>query len=196
MPRHLVLSAFLSSMLAVSIAASQQPATATGTPLPATAAASSAASSAPATREQIVKLFHLMRLDQQAQTMMHTMQGLTQARLAHSKYTPQQRADMTKLMSDLQEQAMGKDFVNGLIDLIVPIYQRHFTGADVDAMIAFYSTPSGQKVVRELPAVTMEFMAEMIPCIQNDMQQAMKKVHFTERLIAIQAEGAPSPAAH
>ncbi len=44
------------------------------------------------------------------------------------------------------------DFVN----LMVPIYSRHFTEADLDGMIAFYRSPLGQKTLKELPLVVAE----------------------------------------
>lgn len=46
-----------------------------------------------------------------------------------------------------------------LIDLMVPIYQRHFTEQDVRALLAFYRTPVGQKMLREQPKIMVEAMA-------------------------------------
>jgi hypothetical protein len=46
--------------------------------------------------------------------------------------------------------------VNELIDLIVPIYDRHFSEADIDGMLAFYRSPLGQRVTQALPEITTE----------------------------------------
>lgn len=46
-----------------------------------------------------------------------------------------------------------------LIDLIAPIYSEHFEEAELDALIAFYSSPVGRKMVERLPAITAESMA-------------------------------------
>jgi hypothetical protein len=40
-----------------------------------------------------------------------------------------------------------------------PIYKKHFDEADIDAMIAFYETPTGQKAIRKLPMLVQESMA-------------------------------------
>ncbi|WP_120518226.1 DUF2059 domain-containing protein [Chitinophaga barathri] len=46
--------------------------------------------------------------------------------------------------------------VDEMVDLVVPIYQKHFTSQDVDGLIAFYKTPLGRKTVAQLPLVTQE----------------------------------------
>lgn len=45
-----------------------------------------------------------------------------------------------------------------MIDLIIPIYKKHFTQAEVQQLITFYKSPIGQKVSATLPAVTAESM--------------------------------------
>ncbi|HXM70141.1 MAG TPA: DUF2059 domain-containing protein [Thermoanaerobaculia bacterium] len=54
--------------------------------------------------------------------------------------------------SDFQKEIRPDDFVN----LVIPIYARHFSESDLDGLIAFYSSPLGQKVTHEMPAVTSE----------------------------------------
>jgi uncharacterized protein len=46
-----------------------------------------------------------------------------------------------------------------LIDLIVPIYAKHFEEAELDELIAFYASPIGRKTVERLPAITAESMS-------------------------------------
>ncbi|HYS54824.1 MAG TPA: DUF2059 domain-containing protein [Thermoanaerobaculia bacterium] len=43
-----------------------------------------------------------------------------------------------------------------LIELMTPVYDKYYTLEDLEAMIAFYRTPVGQKVVRTLPDVSRE----------------------------------------
>jgi len=54
--------------------------------------------------------------------------------------------------SDFQKEIRPEDFVN----LVIPIYARHYSENDLDGLIAFYSSPLGQKVTREMPAVMSE----------------------------------------
>ena len=48
---------------------------------------------------------------------------------------------------------------DALIANIVPIYERNFTDAEIDAMITFYQTPEGQSVIAKMPIVLSESMA-------------------------------------
>ena len=43
-----------------------------------------------------------------------------------------------------------------LAGLAIPIYDRHFTMEELQALIDFYTTPVGQKVVNKLPLVAQE----------------------------------------
>ena len=46
----------------------------------------------------------------------------------------------------------------GFVELIIPVYDKHFTTAELDALIAFYKTPVGIKTVSVMPQVTQEAM--------------------------------------
>lgn len=45
-----------------------------------------------------------------------------------------------------------------LVDMIVPIYSRHFEEADIDGLIEFYKSPVGQKFIKAQPQMTKESM--------------------------------------
>jgi len=57
----------------------------------------------------------------------------------------------------------------------VPVYQKHFTNGDINNLIAFYSTPTGQKFLHEMPAVTAETMRAIYPRIQAEVEAALKR---------------------
>ena len=42
------------------------------------------------------------------------------------------------------------------LNVVVSVYQRHFTSADVQQLLTFYRSPTGQKWLRENPAATRE----------------------------------------
>jgi hypothetical protein len=44
-------------------------------------------------------------------------------------------------------------------ELVVPIYARHFSEAELQGLIDFYSSPLGRKVIGEMPGVMQESMA-------------------------------------
>lgn len=68
--------------------------------------------------------------------------------------TPEQLAKVDKLF-DTMFNSLPMD---EMIDAIVPIYQKHVTKADLAAVTAFYSSPAGQKILKELPAIMSESM--------------------------------------
>ena len=48
---------------------------------------------------------------------------------------------------------------NELIDLLVPVYARHFDEEELDGLLGFYRSPLGQKLLGEMPAISAESMA-------------------------------------
>jgi hypothetical protein len=68
--------------------------------------------------------------------------------------------------------AMTKELpFDEMMQSMVPAYQKHFTKGDMDALIAFYSTPTGQKVLQELPAVMGEGMEAMMPIMRKSVEK-------------------------
>jgi len=47
---------------------------------------------------------------------------------------------------------------DSLIELVVPIYAKHLSPDDVKALITFYESPAGKKLIAVQPAITAESM--------------------------------------
>jgi len=77
-----------------------------------------------------------------------------------------QTASMKKLRPDIPAQfwdefqiKFTQQFrVNDLTELLIPIYEKHFSDDEIKQLIAFYETPIGQRYVAESPAITTETM--------------------------------------
>jgi hypothetical protein len=68
--------------------------------------------------------------------------------------TPAQMAEVDRFAENL-----FKDMpVDEMIDAMVPIYQKHLTKEDISGILAFYSSPVGQKLQHEQPAMMQEGM--------------------------------------
>ena len=78
-----------------------------------------------------------------------------------------------------------------MIQAMMPVYQKHFTKGDLDALTAFYSTPTGQKVLHEMPGLMADSMKAMMPI----MQQHVEKVtaHMQQEMVAMLKEAEKSP---
>jgi hypothetical protein len=57
----------------------------------------------------------------------------------------------------IYEEEIRKEFnKEKLTEAVIPIYDKHVSGEDIKALIAFYETPLGQRFVEALPAITRE----------------------------------------
>jgi hypothetical protein len=66
--------------------------------------------------------------------------------------------------------------VGVLLGAVIPIYQKRFTKADMDALISFYSTPASQKFAEELPYVTSDTMRAMLDTETKILAQTDQRV--------------------
>jgi uncharacterized protein len=146
--------------------------------LPALAQVTPATTDIPASKEQIEKLFEVMDIHQQTLAMMGSMQQQMQAMTAETirtRYPQITPAQMVRL-NRISEEAL-KDFpVDGMLSDMIPIYQKHLNQADVDAMIAFYSSPTGKKLMQQLPQITQEAMQASYLRVQKQIDAAMQRV--------------------
>ena len=51
-----------------------------------------------------------------------------------------------------------KTSMTDLVKMLVPVYQKHLTQADLDDLIKFYNSPIGQKFAKKTPMITQESM--------------------------------------
>lgn len=140
--------------------------------------AAAPSSEAPASKEQIEKLFEVMEIRQQTLTMMASMQQQMETmtaetiRTRYPQITPSQMVRLNQISDE-----MLKDFpVDGMLSDMIPIYQKHLNQADIDAMIAFYSSPTGKKLMQQLPQITQEAMQVSYHRMQKQVDATMKRV--------------------
>jgi hypothetical protein len=107
-------------------------------------------------------------------------------------------AHMKKMMDELRKGMPLDEITNAMI----PAYQNHFTRSDIQAMNAFYSSPVGQKVLEQLPAVMQEGMQAAMPIMskylteaKDRIQQDVKELGKTPQKKVIPLQPAPAPPA-
>jgi len=128
-------------------------------------------------KEDVKKLFDVMasreqmaQMMQQLFTQMRTM-NREQLKKKHPEVSDAELARRDRESEDLIKNFPMEDMLNDMI----PIYQRHFTKSDIAALIAFYSSPAGQKFLHETPAVTAETMRAVYPRIEAAVDAAIKR---------------------
>lgn len=69
------------------------------------------------------------------------------------------KQQMSDVPSEFWDNFLKEAKMDDLLELIIPIYVKHFTAKELLQLIAFYKTPLGQKVVSTLPMITGESYA-------------------------------------
>ena len=79
----------------------------------------------------------------------------------------------------IEEQMTAKD---GFLDMVVPIYARHFSHEDIKGLLKFYQTELGKKTIKVWPLILQESMAlaqdwskSLGPIIKTKVNQRFKK---------------------
>lgn len=145
----------------------------------------------PASKADVEKYLDVMHTRDMMKTMMEAMSKQVHQIFAEQMkkdpgMTPEVEARVNKMMDDIIKSMP----VDDLIDAMIPVYQRHFTKGNIDDLLAFYSTPTGQKIIKELPLITAEAMQAATPIYKTMMATAMQRVQ--DELAQIQKENDPS----
>jgi hypothetical protein len=131
----------------------------------------------PATKEDVERYFQAVHSHDMMLKMVETM-----SKSRHAMAHEQCQRDKDKLPADCEARInkMMDDMMNAMpfdemMQAMVPAYQKHFTKGDMDALIGFYSTPTGQKMLQELPAVMSEGMEAMMPILRKNVDRMTER---------------------
>jgi hypothetical protein len=176
-----VASIFAPSMLTPFLAA-QEPATAPA----AEAGPSAIAPEDQATKLQIANLFEGMHLRQQFEKTMGAMTDVARQQMdaqikelterPGAQITPAQKEATRKVADKFLEKSMHIMSIDDMIDQITTIYQRHFTKEDITAATEFYSSPAGQHMLSEQPAIMKEYMPIVMKRMNEQMQTLIEEL--------------------
>jgi uncharacterized protein len=130
-----------------------------------------------ASKEDVKKLFDVMASRQQIHQMMEQLYA--QMRAMNREQLKKRRPEITDeelVRLDHQSENLIQRFpLDEMLNDMIPIYQRHFTKSDIEALTGFYSSPVGKKFLHEMPAVTAEAMQATFPRLQAEVERAMKQ---------------------
>ena len=131
----------------------------------------------PASREDIQKLFEVMQIHQQMRQVMDAMMKQQSAMMHETlrKRYPQSSSERIARADQLIQETIKEMPMDAMLDDMIPIYQRHFSKTDIDAMSNFYGSQTGQKMMREMPALTTEAMQASYARMQKQMDDMMKR---------------------
>ena len=73
-----------------------------------------------------------------------------------SSMVAQYRQNVPNIPSAMFDEMMAELKAEDLEESMIPVYANHFTGDDIKQLIAFYESPFGRKVMREMPQIIAE----------------------------------------
>jgi hypothetical protein len=148
------------------------------------------AADAPATKEDIQRYLDAMHVHDMMKQMIEAMSKPLH-QMVHEQYMKDQDklpADFETKMNKIMDDMMNAMPFDEMMEAMLPAYQKHFTKGDIDALIAFYSSPTGQKVLREMPAIMAESMEAAMPIAQKYTQGVAE--HVQEQIAEMMKEPA------
>lgn len=155
-----------------------------------------------ASQEQLTKLFEVMRIKQQMQSMRTMVPSLVQQQIqsavkqteqgmsAGTKLTPEQRQRVQAVINKYVGKAMDLYPADEMMTDMSQIYQKHLSKDDVDALIVFYSSAAGQHLLDAQPAIAQEYMPIVMAKV-SERSQVMTK-EMTKEIAEIAQEAKPS----
>jgi uncharacterized protein len=113
-------------------------------------------------------------LNQMAEAMAKPMHNMVHEQFLRDKdkLPPDFEERMTKTMDDMMQSIPWDDMMKAM----VPVYQKHLTKGDIDNLVAFYSSPTGQKMLHDMPALMAESMEAIMPIMQGQIDKMAARV--------------------
>jgi uncharacterized protein len=136
------------------------------------------AADVPASKEDVERYLHAVHSQDMMQKMMDAM-AKPMRQMTHDRYLKDKdklptdfETKMNKVTDDLLKDMPFEEMMQAM----VPTYQKHFTKGDMDALVAFYTSPVGQKLLRELPAIMGEAMTAMMPIMRQHIDATNRRL--------------------
>ena len=133
------------------------------------------ANPSPKQRELAQRLLDAMNLQKTLHDTIDTMYEAMQKQFLASADTSDKEsvAEAEDTWKSFREKAAKIDFAAELRDSYAEIYAKHFSEKELQDIVAFYESPTGQKTVQELPKLAGEAMQVGADHLTTQIQQAM-----------------------
>lgn len=132
---------------------------------------------APASKEDVEKYFEATHSHEMMLKMLEAM-SKPMRQMAHDQCAKDKEnlpADCEARINKARDDMWKQIPFDEMMQAMVPTFQKHFTKGDMDALVAFYSTPTGQKMLEEMPAVMAEGMESMMPIMRRSVDKMTER---------------------
>ena len=146
---------------------------------------------APASKEDVERYLEAMHSREMMNQMMDAMLK-PMHQMLHEQYLKDKDklpADFETHMNKMMDEFMKSFPWDEMLRATIPVYQRHLTKGDIDAIVAFYSAPTGQKLLKEMPQMMGESMQAMMPLLQKQMEAMQARVQEEVMAMLKESEG-------
>jgi hypothetical protein len=150
---------------------------------------------APATKEDVQKYLEVMHSREMMTKMMDAM-SKPMHQMMHEQYLKDKDklpADFEARMNKIMDDYMKNLPIEEMLQAMIPAYQKHLTKGDIDGLVAFYSSATGQKLIQELPAITAEAMQSMVPLMRKQIDVMSERMQ--EQVAQMKKESVVKPPA-
>ena len=146
----------------------------------------------PASKADVERYFQIVDSHNMLTKLMGA-ESKTMHQLVHDQYLKHKdelpsdyESKINALMDD-----MYKDIpFDEMLQAMVPAFQKHLSKGDIDSLVAFYSSPTGEKVLREMPDMMAEAMQDMMPIMNKWVDTIQDRVRReTDTMIAQSKKG-------
>ena len=147
---------------------------------------------APASKADVERFLDAMQTRDMMKNVMQVM-ATQMHQIVHDQLKNQQNlpADAEARLTKSTDEMLKTFPYDQLIDAMIPVYQKHLTKGDVDALVAFYSSPVGVKMLKELPGMTSESMQAASGVMQKMLADATQ--HVTDEISQMQKSDDAKP---
>jgi hypothetical protein len=136
--------------------------------------------SAPATKADVERYLEVTHAHDMTKQMMQAM-AKPMHQMVHEQYLKDKDklpADFEARVNKVMDDTMQSIPFDEMMKAMEPAYEKHFTRGDMQSLTAFYATPTGQKILSQMPAIMAEAMKDMMPIMQKyigSMQERMQQ---------------------
>lgn len=148
------------------------------------------AAAAPASTESIEALLTATKAEAMQDTLYSLIEPMMrqsmQQRTLDKTLTPEQQQVIDALAAKLVAVVRAEFAWDNLRPQLVQIYRETFDQEEIDALVAFYTSPAGQAFINKMPVIVQKSMAisqSLIPKIETAIDQAMADAKLTKNAV-------------
>lgn len=158
-------------------------------------AASSDDSARRAKVEELIRVTKLDQLMSQMSTQMTArMKQAAAQQNARHPYTPDQQKAVDDYITQIQKITLDAVSWDKVKSQVLAIYTETYTDSELDGILAFYRSPSGQAFIAKSPQLmtkTMQLVNEQMTVVQPQIQKANEE--FAHKMQELSSTPAPAP---